>query len=194
MSLFKKTTSKIPALFILAGSFIGLIAALMQSAEVIEWSARPDAPLVCDISNNLSCSNVFGAWQSSVFGVSNSILCLTFFALMLGFAFAYSRSEKLAASARLLAHFLSVFFLFFGAWYITQLLYSVGALCVYCVFCYAGVIILNWGWLRANAEDLPLKNYQKKWLTNVIKKQYDTVFWVSYALLFIALSILRFSA
>jgi uncharacterized membrane protein len=192
MRFFKKPPSKLPALVIVAGSIIGLVAAFIQSVELLEWTAQPNAPLVCDISNSLSCSNVFGAWQSSVFGVSNALLCLTFFALMLGFAYAYLKSDKLAVSARLLAHFLSVFFLLFGAWYITQLLYSVGALCVYCIFCYGGVIMLNWGWLRANADDLPLNKSRKKWLKNAIKKQYDTVFWISYALIFVALSILRF--
>lgn len=184
--------SHVPYLTVVIGSTVGGAAAFMQTIERITWGERPAGPLICNVNDALSCSNVFGAWQSSVFGFSNALLCLTFFAVMLGFGIAVLKSEKTSRISRLVAQFFSLFFLCFGAWYITQMIFVVGSVCVYCAACYAGVIAINWGWLRANADDLPLPAKTAKTLKNAIAKGYDTFGWLLYGLLFVFLFLYRF--
>lgn len=183
---------KSPYLAIIIGSLVGAVAAFLQTIERIDWAAHPTRALVCDINNAFSCSNVFGAWQSSVFGFSNALLCLTFFTVMLGFGLAVYHSRETTRLPRFAAQFFSLFFLGFGAWYITELLFVVGSMCIYCAFCYAGVIAINWGWLRANITDLPLPKKAAASLKRSIMKGADTFVWLLYALIFIALFIFRF--
>ena len=182
----------IPYITIVIGSLVGGVAAFIQTIERIEWAAHPNQALACDINNAFSCSNVFGAWQSSVFGFSNALLCLTFFAVMLGFGIAVYKSKETKPIPRLVAQFFSLFFLCFGAWYITQLMYVIGSMCIYCVACYSGVIAINWGWLRANVDDLPTSQKARTSLKNGMAKGADTFAWVLYALVFVALFLFRF--
>lgn len=183
---------KLPQRMIIIGSAVGGVAAFLQTIERIEWAAHPTQSLICDINSALSCSNVFGAWQSSVFGFSNALLCLTFFAVMLGFGLAIYKSKETKPIPRLIAQFFSLFFLFFGAWYITQLMYVIGSMCIYCVACYSGVIAINWGWLRTNVDDLPFSQKARTSLKNGMTKGADTFAWILYALVFVALFLFRF--
>ena len=95
---------------IMVGAFVGGVASILQAIERMNWAAQPAAPLACDLNNAFSCSNVFGAWQSSVFGFSNSILCLVFFALMFGFGLAAYFSEQTNKIVRLVMHFFRTIF------------------------------------------------------------------------------------
>lgn len=193
MKLFKNPLRN-PWFAVVIGSAVGGIASFLQVIERIEWAARPTTPLACDLNDAFSCSTVFGAWQSSFFGFSNSILCLTFFAVMLGFGIAGLYGDKLHKKARLVMHFFALFFLAFGAWYLQQTAFVVGSLCVYCISCYAGVIAINWGWLRLNVDDLPISHRKGAALKAHIKKDNDTFFWALYALLFVALFAFKFWA
>lgn len=179
-------------LALVAGAAVGGVASFLQIIERIQWAERPQTPLICDINNAFSCSNVFGAWQSSVFGFSNSIMCLVFFGVLLGFGLAGLYSTELRKNIRLVMHFFALFFLAFGAWYIEQTMLAIGSLCIYCVFCYAGVIIINWAMLRHNAADLPVSERARKWLERQIKKGNDTFVWIIYSLIFVAMFAFKF--
>jgi uncharacterized membrane protein len=174
------------------GSGIGLIASFIQTIERISWADDKNALLACDINSVFSCSSVFDSWQSSVFGFSNSIMCLAFFGVMLGIGLAGLFGSQLDKKLRLIMHFFSVFFLLFGAWYLYQSAMVISALCLFCIFCYSGVIAINWGWLRLNANDLPLSQNIKKSLTQVFSKGADTFFWIIWGLLFVAMFVLKF--
>jgi hypothetical protein len=90
-------------------------------------------------------------------------------------------------------HFFSVFFLFFGAWYLQQSAFDIGALCLFCIFCYGGVILINWSWLRININDLPLlAKKQKNNMQKIMAKGGDTFFWILWALLFVFMLVLAF--
>ncbi len=192
---FLKNHMKYPWLAVLFGSLIGAVASFLQVIERIEWAARPSTPLACDLTSSVSCSTVFGAWQSSFFGFSNAILCLTFFAVMFGFGLAGLFSATMPGRrTRLVMHFFALFFLGFGAWYLQQSAFVIGAFCIYCVACYTGVILMNWGWLRLNAEDMPLGTRQKNSLKSFIKKGNDTFVWALYALIFVAMFAFKFWA
>lgn len=164
-----------------AGAGIGLLASFLQAIQTISYYKNPDDPLVCDINSVFSCNSVFDAWQSSFFGFSNSLMCLAFFAISLGVLLAGASGSKLHKRLRLVIHFFTVFFLAFGAWYLWSSAYVIGSLCIYCIFCYSGVIMLNWAWLRVNVDDLPFSKGARKSLKNFIKKDNDSIFWIAWA-------------
>jgi len=65
-----KRTKKYMWWTIAVASFVGLTASLIQTVERIQYAEHPVTRLTCDINAVFSCSNVFAAWQSSVFGFS----------------------------------------------------------------------------------------------------------------------------
>lgn len=175
------------------GAGVGAIASFIQTVERISFADNPTATLACDVNSVFSCSSVFSEWQSSVFGFSNSIMCLLFFGVLLGIGLAGLTGSLIAKGLRLTLHFFSIFFLFFGAWYLQQSTFAIGALCIFCMFCYSGVIALNWAWLRINAGDLPLSASAKKALHRAITRGADTFFWILWAIVIAAMFIYKFA-
>ena len=141
-------------LTIVAASVIGLVSSLIQTIERINYAEHPVTKLSCDINSIFSCSNVFSAWQSRVFGFSNSLVCMMFFGVTMGLALAAAYSNGLRRKLRLVFHFFSVFFLGFGAWYLWQSTYRIGYVCIFCLFCYSAVILMNWAWFRLHYQEL----------------------------------------
>lgn len=188
-----QATTRLHWSILTAGAAVGAIASFAQTIERISYADEPLKSLTCDINSVFSCSNVFEAWQSSFFGFSNSIMCLMFFAVMLGVALAGLFGTQLHKNLRLAMHFFSVFFLGFGAWYLQQTSFVVKSLCIFCIFCYAGVIAINWAWLRINQNDLPLSKSLKTSLKNGIARGADTFVWILWALAIIAMFIVAFN-
>ena len=176
----------------LAGaSVVGALASFIQIIERIQYAEAPTKQLFCNINSVFSCSNVFAAWQSSVFGFSNAIMCLAFFAVLFGASLAGLTGAKLSRNLRLSLQFLSIFFLLFGAWYLWQSTFAIGSLCIFCIFCYAAVILLNLGWVRINVEDFP-HAISRKWLGGIIKRNLDFIFWIAWACMIAGWMIVRF--
>lgn len=167
---------------ITSGSIIGLISSLIQTIERINYALNPKVALSCDINAIFSCSNVFDAWQSRVFGFSNSLVCMMFFALTAGLALAAATGSDISRKIRYIFHFMSVFFLGFGVWYLWQSTYQIGFICIFCLFCYSAVIIMNWAWFRLHYLELPLKNNSVTKLNKFLKNGGDLFIAILWAL------------
>jgi uncharacterized membrane protein len=176
-----------------AGASVGAVASFIQIIERIQFAEQPLQKLSCDVNSVFSCSSVFDGWQSSVFGFSNAIMCLAFFGVSLGVGLSGLFGSQLAKNLRLIMQFFAIFFLGFGAWYLQQSAFSIGALCIFCIFCYSGVIAMNWAWLRINYNDLPLLSSQHKTsLKKVFSKGIDTFAWLLWALCIAGMFIIAF--
>lgn len=179
--------------WIIAGSSaVGLISSLIQTIERINNALHPNVGLTCDINAVFSCSNVFNAWQSRVFGFSNSLICMMFFATTLGVALAAATGSILHSRLRYVFHFFSVFFLGFGAWYLWQSTYRIGYICMFCLFCYSAVILMNWAWFRLHYAALPLKKVSAVKLNAFVTSGGDIFVAILWALAFAAMIIFRF--
>ena len=192
-SMKAKKSTKLPWAVLTFGSAVGAGASFIQTVERISYADNPVASLACDINSVFSCSSVFDGWQSSVFGFSNAIMCLLFLGVMFGVGLSGLFGSLLAKGLRLTMHFFSVFFLLFGAWYLQQSTFVIGALCIFCMFCYAGVIAINWAWLRINATDLPFVSENgKKLLQRSFASGADTFFWIMWGLVIAAMFLVAF--
>lgn len=170
----------------------GMLASFIQTIERINYAKNPKLPLQCDINSVFSCSNVFDAWQSSVFGFSNSLMCIVFFAVLVGAGLAAATGSQINKILRFVLHSFSLFFLGFGAWYLWQSTFVIGYICVFCTICYMAVIAINWAWLRINASDyFDTKKSLKKW-QNIEKSGADTFGWMIYAIAFAAMIAFHF--
>jgi len=163
------------------GSAVGLIASFLQMLEKLSLLKNPHAALMCNINSVFSCTNVLNAWQSSVFGFPNSLMCIVFFSLTLGVALAGLRPD-LQRWLRLMMHGFTLFFLCFGLWFLAESTYVVNALCIYCVFCFSGLLLINFAWLRLNVDALPLSDGSRKSLQRGINRGADIFGWLLLAL------------
>ena len=186
------TSKKYVWLTIIISAVLGGLAAFVQTVERINYALHPSSPLTCDINSVFSCTNVFDAWQSSVFGFSNSVMCLVFFAVTLGVGLAGITAE-IGKYVRLAMHFFALFFLGFGAWYLQQSAFSISSLCIFCIFCYGGVIGLNWAWLRINVNDLPVSPSVISKIKVGISHGADTLFWALWAIAISGMFIYKFA-
>ena len=165
------------------GSAVGLVASFIQTIERISYADQPLKALTCDINSVFSCSSVFDGWQSSFFGFSNSIMSLAFFAVVFGVSISGVTGSLINKYLRYVMHFFSVFFLAFGAWYLYQTVYAIGALCIFCIFIYTGVILLNWAFLRININDLAKSPQLNVKAHKLMANGTDTFLWVLWALI-----------
>ena len=177
----------------MGGSTVGLIASLIQTIERINFALQPKIPLSCDLSAIFSCSNVFDAWQSRVFGFSNSLVCMIFFAITLGVAMAGLTGSRISRIVRLGCQGSALFFLGFGAWYLWQSTFRIGFICIFCLFCYAAVIIMNWAWFRLNIQEFPPKIISSEKLQKFIEQGGDVAFAIMWAMAIVAMLIIRFA-
>lgn len=176
----------------LAGGVIGMLAAFLQTTEKIALLKNKDAILACDLNSVFSCTNVLNAWQSAVFGFPNSLMCMALFTIFASIALAGVSGGVLPKRLRLGIQGLSLFTLLFALWFLTQSIYVINALCILCIFCFVGLLLVNWGWLRLNAADLPIGKRGRAFVSRHIKTGADIFAWVLLAITVAFAMVLRF--
>ena len=187
-----KTHTKALWWVITGAASIGLTSSLLQTIERIQALEHPANKLACDLSAVFSCTNVFGAWQSHVFGFSNSLICMMFFALTAGVGLAAATGSQLNAAVRHIFHFFAVFFLGFGAWYLWQSTYRIGFICIFCLVCYSAVILMNWAWFRLQYREWRLRPLAALRLETFVRRGGDVFAAVLWALAVAAMIVFHF--
>lgn len=176
----------------LVGSVVGMLAAFLQTTEKIALFKNKDAILACDLNSVFSCTNVLNAWQSSVFGFPNSLMCMALFTIFASIALVGASGGTLPRKLRLGIQGLSLFTLLFALWFLTQSIYVINALCILCIFCFGGLLLVNWGWLRLNAADLPISERGRAFVKRRIASGADIFMWILLALAVAFAMIIRF--
>lgn len=159
-----------------------MVAAFLQTTEKIQLLKNKDAILACDLNSVFSCTSVLNAWQSAIFGFPNSLMCMALFTIFASIALAGVSGATLPRKLRLGIHGLSLFTLLFALWFLTQSIYVINALCILCIFCFGGLLLVNWGWLRINAADLPIGKKGRAFVQSLVETGTDTFVWVLLAI------------
>lgn len=168
---------------ITAGGAVGATAAFIQSVEKIELLRNTSQALTCDINSVFSCSNVLHAWQSSVFGFPNSFMCLVFFTLFMSVGLVGLAGGSVPRSVRLSVQGLSLFVLGFALWFLEQSVFRIRALCILCLLCFAGLLVVNWAWVRLNVDDLPFSQRVRLGIKHSFQSGSDIFGWLLLALI-----------
>lgn len=159
------------------GASVGLLASFFQLLEKITLLKNSEAVLTCNLNSVLSCSNVLNAPQSSVFGFPNSMMCLVFFGLMLSAGLIGWFGAQINVRIRILYQLFALFFVGFGFWYLWQSIFNIGALCLYCLFCYSGLLLINAMWFRLNYKDYRLGKRLRRVADKMVASGADLFFW-----------------
>lgn len=118
----------------LVAAATGIILTGIQTVERLQILKDPAAGLVCDVNSVLSCTQVLGAWQSSVvLGVPNAFIGGIIFAVLGSAAFARVLGSSLTRGFLLALWGLACFFALFATWYMIQTAFVIGALCLWCI-------------------------------------------------------------
>lgn len=175
------------------GGTIGLAAAFLQILEKIQLLTFANKALACDLNSIFSCSTVLSSWQSSVFGFPNSLMCMVFFTIFTIVGVAGLSGATLPRGFRLGIHALALFVLCFALWFMWQSTYVIGALCILCIFCLGGLLLVNWAWLRNNVDDLPIGVRGRAAMAKFVGSGLDTAVWALIATAIALAMIIQFS-
>ena len=133
-------------------AFISLLSATQLTLEKIELWKNPDYIPSCSWNPLFSCQGPMNSWQSSVFVVPNPIIGMVGFSLLILIAFTafFVKLPKWYWTAYLVGITMAMGLI---GWLITQSLYDIQALCIYCMIVWTCMIPLFW---------LTLSNYIKE--------------------------------
>jgi uncharacterized membrane protein len=143
-------------LLALLASLAGIALTGTQIVERITVLKDPTATLACDLNSVMSCSNVLGAWQSSVIlGIPNAFIGAVMFSLFLATSLAGLMGSDL--SRRYLATMLGlvVFFAAFATWFMMETAFVIGALCIWCTGIITAVAVIGGALTRVYARSRP---------------------------------------
>ncbi len=127
-----KLVKILPYILIVAG-IIGLIASFVITIEKLHLLQNPAYNPSCSINPVVSCGPIMASKQASAFGFPNPILGLIGFAFVLNVGVSMLAGGKFKRWYWLLFNFGTLFGVVFVHWLIFQSLYSIKALCIYCI-------------------------------------------------------------
>ena len=149
--------------FLVTVIILGVIAFLSSTQLTLEkirlW-VNPDYVPSCSFNPLFSCEGPMNSWQSNVFGIPNPIIGMVGFGLVVLIAFTALWVQLPKWYWGLFTGGVTLATVFIG-WLITQSLYDIEALCLYCMIVWAITIPLFWlTW----AEFLKTFWGNKKWV------------------------------
>ncbi len=129
----KRSLKQILPWILVVGGTIGLLAAAQLTLEKFNLLTNPGEALSCDLSPIVACGSVINTDQASAFGVPNPFLGLAGFAVLITIGMGMFAGAKFKRWFWLGLQAGAVFGIVFVHWLIYQSLYTIGALCPYCM-------------------------------------------------------------
>lgn len=129
---------------LLVGGLLGFIAAFELIVEKVALLKDPNYSLNCDINPVLSCGSVINTAQAEVFGFPNPIIGIASFSVVLTFAVLLLAKVELPRWIWLGLNAGALLGFGFVGWLVWQSLYSIGALCPWCMVVWASTIPIFW--------------------------------------------------
>ncbi len=179
-------------LLLTIGATIGLIAAFMQTIEKLVLLENKDAVLPCRLNDIFNCSTVLSASQSSLFGFPNSLICIMIFTLLLTIGIVGMTKSRMTRKLLLGVQALAFFMLVFALWFLFTSTYVIGAICIFCLVCLSGLLLINATLWRLNFSSDQMGNKFSRFLQAIREKNFDILLWLGLAVLVAAAIIQRF--
>jgi uncharacterized membrane protein len=132
------------AVFLLVTGIGGLYGAFRLVVDEYQLLEHPKQSLGCDVNPFISCSNVMSSHQAHLFGFPNPILGVAGFVAPI--AVALMMFAGLVAARWFWTAFNAGVFLawVFVTWLFTQTVWSIGALCPWCMLVWSMTIPMFW--------------------------------------------------
>ncbi|HET6753509.1 MAG TPA: vitamin K epoxide reductase family protein [Jiangellaceae bacterium] len=132
------------ALLLTIAGAVGWLAAFVLAVERIALLTDPGYLPTCSFNPVLSCGSVMQTWQAEAFGFPNPLIGIAAFAVVTTVGVVLLTGAKLPRWFWLGLETGALFGVVFVHWLIYQSLYSIGALCPYCMVVWAVTIPIFW--------------------------------------------------
>ena len=139
----------------LVSSLIGIASGMTTVVEKIALLKDPGQAAFCDINDQIGCTPVLLAPQSSVLGPPNAAIGVVLFAMFAAAGLAGVLGTRFPRSYRYILLGLAVFFGLFLTWYMQQVAFAIGSLCPFCAVCAGCVMVVVLSAVRLVAPDIP---------------------------------------
>lgn len=145
MKLFRswRLDKVLPWLLIVCGT-IGLLAAAIILIDKIELIKNPNATFLCDLNPIISCGSIMESDQSNAFGFPNPIIGLAAFPVVITTGVVMLAGAQLKRWYMLGLQLGTIFGLAFVHWLFFQSVWSINALCPYCMVVWVVTITTFW--------------------------------------------------
>jgi len=186
------TVDKKRYMLLAIGGTIGLAAAFLQTIEKLLLVGNKNANLPCNINDVFSCSTVLNAPQSSLFGFPNSLLCLVIFTVFVTVGVLGLSGSRILNRARYMVQALAVFMLLFALWFLFTSTFVIGAICIFCIFCFGGLLLINGALWRLNFSTNISKSRFQDYMYMLTDRSLDILIWITLAVILAAAVIVKF--
>jgi uncharacterized membrane protein len=132
------------ALLLTIAGAVGWLAAFVLAVERIALLKDPGYVPTCSFNPVLSCGSVMQTWQAEAFGFPNPLIGIAAFAVVTTVGVVLLTGATLPRWFWLGLETGALFGVVFVHWLIYQSLYSIGALCPYCMVVWAVTIPIFW--------------------------------------------------
>ncbi|MPY77296.1 MAG: Vitamin K epoxide reductase [Actinophytocola sp.] len=140
----------------LVGGGIGLLASFVLMVEKVALLEDASYVPTCSLNPVLSCGSVMTTPQAAAFGVPNPLLGIAGFAMLVTAGGALASGFRPPRWFWLALQAGTTFGVLFVHWLIWQSLYTIGALCPYCMVVWAVTIPLFWYTTLHNLSHRPV--------------------------------------
>lgn len=130
------------ALVLVIASAIGLAAAFILTLEKISLLKNPVTQLSCNINPIVACGSVIQSKQAEAFGFANPIIGLVSFSVILTIGMGMFAGAKYKRWFWLGLEAGTIFGIIFAHWLFYESVFTIQALCPYCMVVWAVVIAL----------------------------------------------------
>lgn len=137
-------SSAVLAWLMLVGGLVGWLASFVLTMEKFEITADSSYVPSCSISPILNCGSVMTTPQASALGFPNSLLGVTGFAVVAAIGAAALAGARFRPWFWWGLQFVATAATVFVHWLITQSIYTIGALCPYCMVVWAVTVPIFW--------------------------------------------------
>jgi uncharacterized membrane protein len=138
----------------LVSSLVGIASGMTTVVEKIALLKDPGQAAFCDFNDQIGCTPVLLAPQSSVLGPPNAAIGVVMFAMFAAAALAGVMGTRFPRSYRYVLLGLAVFFGLFLTWYMQQVAFAIGSLCPFCAVCAGSVMVVVLAAVRLVALDV----------------------------------------
>ena len=123
---------------------LGILASFVITIDKIELLKNANFSPSCNLSPVVSCSNVMSSDQAVVFGFPNPLIGLLAYPVVVAIGVALLAGARYRRWFWLGLHAGALLGVAFCMWLMTQALYEIGALCLWCCLAWAATIALFW--------------------------------------------------
>lgn len=154
---------------------LSLVASLVLSIESIHLAANPEASLSCSVNDIINCASVMKSAESELFGFPNSFLGLMAEPVVITVAIAGLMGVRFPRKFMAAAQIGYGVGLLFAYWLFYVSVFTIGALCPWCLLVTVSTTAVFFSLLRYNIreDNLYLPAKWKKRSQDWIKRDYD---------------------